>query len=137
MDGGSINPFDLLPQPTVQVEEVIAQQYLGLNDESLEGVMKISERCYYDQFLSALASESRLAILERLAGREMTVTELTEETGLSQSAVSHHLAALRLAKLVKVRREGRWIFYVADTDCLAVCCRRLFEQLNVRKKVSG
>ncbi|MCL4300981.1 MAG: helix-turn-helix domain-containing protein [Anaerolineae bacterium] len=62
---------------------------------------------------------------------------LTEATDLSQSAVSHHLAALRLAKLVKVRREGRWIFYVADTDCLAVCCRRLFEQLNVRKKVSG
>jgi DNA-binding transcriptional ArsR family regulator len=99
--------------------------------------MKISEQCHYNQFLSALASESRLALLERLAGREMTVTELTGATGLSQSAVSHHLAALRLARLVKVRREGRWTFYMADTNCLAVCCRRLFEQLNVREEVSG
>jgi ArsR family transcriptional regulator len=94
--------------------------------------MKISERCHYDQFLSALSSESRLALLERLTGREMTVTELTELMGMSQSAVSHHLAALRWAGLVKIRREGRWTFYVADTDCLAVCCRRLFEQLNVK-----
>jgi DNA-binding transcriptional ArsR family regulator len=89
-------------------------------------------KCHYDRFLSALASESRLAILEHLAGREMTVTELTEATGLSQSAVSHHLATLRWVGLVKIRREGRWTFYMADTDCLAVCCRRLFEQLNVR-----
>lgn len=100
-------------------------------------MVKLSEQCHYDRFLSALASESRLAILERLAGREMTVTELTGATGLSQSAVSHHLAALREAGLVKIRREGRWMFYVADTGCLAVCCRRLFEQLNVREKVSG
>ena len=99
--------------------------------------MKLSEQCHYDRFLSALASESRLAILERLAGREMTVTELTEVMGMSQSAVSHHLAALRWAGLVKVRREGRWTFYLADTDCLAICCRRLFEQLNVREKTSG
>jgi DNA-binding transcriptional ArsR family regulator len=93
-------------------------------------------KCHYDQFLSALASESRLALLERLAGREMTVTDLTGATGLSQSAVSHHLAALRLARLVKVRRAGRWIFYMANTDCLAVCCRRLFEQLNVKVPVT-
>jgi len=94
--------------------------------------MKLSEQCHYDQFLLALASESRLAILERLTGREMTVTELTGATCLSQSAVSHHLAALRWAGLVKIRREGRWTFYVAHTDCLVVCCRRLFEQLNVK-----
>lgn len=100
-------------------------------------MMKFSEQCHYDQFLSALASESRLALLERLAGREMTVTELTGVTGLSQSAVSHHLAALREAGLVKIRREGRWMFYVADTNCLAVCCRRLFDQLNLREEVTG
>lgn len=98
--------------------------------------MKLSEQCHYDRFLSALASESRLALLEQLAGREMTVTELTGATGLSQSAVSHHLAALRWAGLVKIRREGRWTFYMADIHCLAVCCRRLFEQLNIREEVA-
>ena len=104
---------------------------LELKGETIQRMMKLSEQCHYDQFLSALASESRLAILERLADRELTVTELTETTGVSQSAVSHHLAALRWAGLVKIHREGRWIFYVADTYCLAVCCRRLFDQLNV------
>lgn len=104
---------------------------LELKVEPTQRTMKLSEQCHYDQFLSALASASRLALLERLAGREMTVTELTKVTGLSQSAVSHHLAALREAGLVKIRHKGRWAFYVANTDCLAVCCHRLFDQLNI------
>ena len=41
--------------------------------------MKMSEPCHYDEFLATLASESRLAILGRLVGRELTVSELTEE----------------------------------------------------------
>lgn len=94
--------------------------------------MKISKRCHYDQFLSALASASRLAILEGLAGREMSVTELAEMMGMSQSAVSHHPATLRWAGLVTIRREGRWTFYSANAGCLATCCLRLFDQLNVK-----
>lgn len=97
--------------------------------------MKISEPCHYDEFLATLASESRLAILGHLVGREMTVSELIEEMGMSQSAVSHQLAFLRRAGLVHVRRNGRWTFYTAKTDCLVACCRRLFEQLNVRRSV--
>ncbi|GAB4460546.1 MAG: hypothetical protein Fur0044_52800 [Anaerolineae bacterium] len=86
-------------------------------------MMKTSEQCHYNQFLSALASESRLALLERLAGREMTVTELTGATGLSQSAVSHHLAACR--------RKRNW----TNFWCRAVFFMDCLNQRVVRSKV--
>lgn len=95
--------------------------------------MRGQERCRYDEFLPALASETRQAILELLVSREMTVIGLTEEMGLSQPTVSHHLAILRRAGLVKVRREGQWTFYTVNGDCLATCFRQLLDQLGLTK----
>jgi ArsR family transcriptional regulator len=50
---------------------------------------------------------NRLRIVQRLAQREATVSELIDEVGLSQPLVSWHLGRLRLAGLVQTRRVGR------------------------------
>ena len=60
----------------------------------------------------ALGDETRLRILDALAGGELCVSDLTDRTGLGQSLVSHHLHTLRAAGLVTVSREGRWAYYV-------------------------
>src|SRR5262249_50096309 len=62
----------------------------------------------------ALADPTRRAIFERLAKREIAVKELTVRAGVSQPAVSQHLAALRAASLVTERREGRSVYYRAN-----------------------
>ena len=63
-------------------------------------------------FLKLLANENRLLILCRLSmAREMSVNDLADAVGLSQSALSQHLAKMREDGLLDTRREAQTIFY--------------------------
>jgi DNA-binding transcriptional ArsR family regulator len=66
--------------------------------------------------LRAMGNPHRLRILLLLAERERSVIELEALVGLSQSAVSQHLARLRQIKLVRFRRDGQMTFYALDGD---------------------
>lgn len=61
--------------------------------------------------LLSMANEHRLRVLMILGEGEATVNSLVEKVGLTQSALSQHLAKLRKAKLVKTRREAQKIYY--------------------------
>lgn len=64
------------------------------------------------RLLKALASEPRLLVLCYLAeAGEMSAGDLTEQVGLSQSALSQHLAKLREEELVVARKEAQTVFY--------------------------
>ena len=63
------------------------------------------------RLLKALANESRLMILCKLAEGELSVGELNAHVPLSQSALSQHLALLRRDGLVDTRREAQTIYY--------------------------
>lgn len=58
-----------------------------------------------------LGDPTRLAILELLAERSHTVSELVEATGAPQSRVSSHLACLRWCRVVDDERQGRHVIY--------------------------
>lgn len=69
------------------------------------------------QFLRVLANEHRLLVLcHLLMFGEMTVTELVERVGLSQSALSQHLARLREDGLVTFRRQSQTLHYRVCDD---------------------
>jgi DNA-binding transcriptional ArsR family regulator len=70
------------------------------------------------QLLKLLANENRLLILCRLAQvSEMSVSDLAEVLGLSQSALSQHLAKMREEGLLATRREAQTVFYrIADSN---------------------
>ncbi len=73
-----------------------------------------------DDVFKALADPTRRAIFEHLArDGEQTVRALTDRAGVSQPAVSKHLGVLKLAKLVRDRREGRETHYSARPQALA------------------
>ncbi|MAM60010.1 MAG: transcriptional regulator [Maritimibacter sp.] len=57
------------------------------------------------------ADPSRLAILEALRQGPLTVTQIVEAAGLSQSNVSNHLGCLRDCGLVAGRQDGRYVYY--------------------------
>lgn len=61
--------------------------------------------------LKALANEKRLMIVCTLSQGEKNVGELEEVVGLSQSALSQHLARLRRDGIVDTRREAQTIYY--------------------------
>jgi DNA-binding transcriptional ArsR family regulator len=63
------------------------------------------------RLLKLLANERRLMVLCQLQQGEMTVGALARQVGLSQSALSQHLARLRRDGLVTTRRERQTIHY--------------------------
>lgn len=63
------------------------------------------------RLLKALGNEHRLMIVVHLLDGEMTVGALERRIGISQSALSQHLARLRRENLVKTRREAQLIHY--------------------------
>ena len=72
-------------------------------------------------FLKQLANDRRLLIMCELHGRERSVGAIAETLGLSQSALSQHLAKLRQGGLVATRRESQTIHYrIADPAVAAV-----------------
>lgn len=64
--------------------------------------------------LRLLGNERRLMVLCQLAEGELSVSDLQSRVGLSQSALSQHLALLRAEGIVATRREGQVIFYRLD-----------------------
>ncbi len=73
------------------------------------------------RLLRALSNPHRLLIMCQLIGHERSVGELVRLIGLSQSALSQHLAKLRRDALVRTRREAQTIYYsLASPEAEAV-----------------
>ena len=68
------------------------------------------------ELLKAMANEWRLMILCQLSEGEKTVSELQEILGLSQSALSQHLAVLRRERIVRSRKEAQSVSYSLSGD---------------------
>ena len=86
----------------------------GSNGSTLATMPPISDQAVRDlsQVFKLLSDETRLRILLYLAqSGELHVTDLCGRLGQSQPAVSHHLALLRVSKLIEARREGKHNFY--------------------------
>ncbi|MFK7840040.1 MAG: ArsR/SmtB family transcription factor [Bdellovibrionales bacterium] len=66
--------------------------------------------------LKALSNQKRLHIACVLQNGEKAVGELEKIIGLSQSALSQHLARLRRDNIVKTRREAQTIYYSLDNE---------------------
>jgi DNA-binding transcriptional ArsR family regulator len=72
-----------------------------------------------DAVLRTLADPTRRAVFERVVNAgEITVSELTRGSGVTQGAVSQHIKSLKLAGLVVERPEGRNVFYRVQPDGL-------------------
>ena len=67
----------------------------------------------------ALSDETRLSILQRLRFGERCVCEMTDALDAAQSRLSFHLKVLKEAGLVTDRREGRWVYYVLNSETLS------------------
>ena len=76
------------------------------------------------EILKLVADPTRLRLLWALLHGEHSVNLLAEHVGAQPSAVSQHLAKLRLGHLVRTRREGTKVFYLAQNDHV----RRIVEE---------
>ena len=80
--------------------------------EKVRGTMP-GEDTLYDltELFRIFADSTRVRILYVLEESEMCVCDLAALLGMTQSAISHQLRALKNARLVKARRDGKTVFY--------------------------
>ncbi len=76
-------------------------------------------------FARALADETRQEIMRLCCCEWLSVKEIVDSLQVTQPTVSHHLAMLREAGLVNVRRQGRQTFYQLNQNRVAVCCGKM------------
>ncbi|TIN18453.1 MAG: winged helix-turn-helix transcriptional regulator [Mesorhizobium sp.] len=79
------------------------------------------------EFLEVLGNARRLHILSLLLDNELPVRKIHERLGISRTALWQHMAKLRAVGLVKIRRDGRKIYFSSENRAL----RDLLCKLNV------
>lgn len=68
------------------------------------------------EFFKVFGDGTRIKIIQALSLAELCVCDICTLLGMSQSAISHQLKFLRQAKLVKVRKDGKSVYYSLDDD---------------------
>jgi ArsR family transcriptional regulator, arsenate/arsenite/antimonite-responsive transcriptional repressor len=103
---------------------------------------------FADMF-AAMGTEARLRIMRLLLSahpKGMIVGDIQAELGVPNSTLSHHLEKLRSEGLVRVRRQGPFLWHTADTDALqkiltflyAECCTLIPDSRpKIRTRESG
>ena len=91
---------------------------------------------YADMF-AAMGAEPRLRIMQLLLTAHpqgLVVGDIQDELGIPASTLSHHLDKLKNEELVKVRREGTFLWYTANTEALQEIINFLYAECCTRNK---
>lgn len=91
-------------------EKMTRKNIYRLKDMTEEELLELAD------LFKMFSDSTRIKILYELFDGEKNVSEICEDIEMNQSAVSHQLKALKTAKLVKSRREGKAIYYSLDDD---------------------
>jgi len=95
-----------------------ATMRMNLNLSTLAGLDELLAAQIAELF-STLGDASRVRIIAALTVGEMNVGALADRVGISESAISHHMRQLRQMRLVRTRKEGRYVFYALDDQHVA------------------
>ena len=92
---------------------------------------------YADMF-AAMGTESRLRIMQLLLTAHpegLVVGDIGNELDIPNSTLSHHLEKLKAENLVRIRREGTFLWYSANTEALQEILGFLYAECCTRNKV--
>jgi ArsR family transcriptional regulator len=81
------------------------------------------------EFGKAIADSTRQKIMRYCCCEWRSVSDVADRMGVTQPTVSHHLAVLREAGLVEIRRRGKHTFYRLDHEKMTACCGELTRSL--------
>ena len=98
--------------------------------DTLNKLQPIPEYTRLATLFKMFSDPTRVRLLHALEQNELCVCDLAVLLGVSKSAVSHQLKALRLANLVKFRREGQVVWYSLADDHVKVLLDVGFEHIG-------
>ena len=76
---------------------------------------------------------TRIRIMFTISDNEMSVLNIAESLNMEQSTISHQLRVLRQNKLVRVRRDGKQIYYSLDDDHITGVLLMGLEHINEKR----
>ncbi len=100
-----------------------SQRYVGLKESDLY---------ILTEFFKVLGNPTRIRILLLLMEQDANVSDLAEQLGMTQSAVSHQLNLLKSNKLVRRRRDGKMIFYTLVDEHVPMVIEKGTEHIRGR-----
>ena len=100
-----------------------SQLYVGLKESDLY---------ILTEFFKVLGNPTRIRILLLLMEQDANVSDLAEQLGMTQSAVSHQLNLLKSNKLVRRRRDGKMIFYALVDEHVQMVIEKGTEHIRGR-----
>lgn len=83
-----------------------------------------------DDVYKALTDKSRRKILELLKARDMTPGEINSHFHFSAPTLSHHLDALKKARLVVSDKQGQYIYYSLNTSVFEEVMKQIINLFN-------
>jgi ArsR family transcriptional regulator, lead/cadmium/zinc/bismuth-responsive transcriptional repressor len=96
-------------------------QALVLEDRTAEEIAALYE---------SLSDPTRVRIIAALMNGEVNVGELVQTFGLSKSAISHQLRSLRDKRVVRSRKQGRFVFVALQDDHIAELFRQGLDHVS-------
>ena len=93
--------------------------YLRMSADSQGEVLPADQVELAAEMFRMLADGTRIRLLWALLEAELSVNELAAAAGKPGPSVSQHLAKLRMARMVRTRREGNQVFYRLENDHVA------------------
>jgi len=87
---------------------------------------------------AAMGAEPRLHVMQLLLiahPRGLAAGEIQQELDIPASTLSHHLEKLRNEALIRVRREGTFLWYTANTEALQELINFLYAECCTRNRV--
>ena len=100
------------------IEENVEQ--LSINLEKVNKIKNImpDDELIFDvaESFKVFGDSTRMKIIAALLQDELNVSEIAAITSSTPSAISHQLRVLKQAKMVKVRKDGKAVYYSLDDD---------------------
>jgi DNA-binding transcriptional ArsR family regulator len=103
----------------------------------MQPIMTSEKVTRYADMFAAMGAEPRLRIMQLLLTAHpqgLIVGDIQYELGIPASTLSHHLDKLKNEDLVKVRREGTFLWYTANTEALQEIMNFLYAECCTRNK---
>lgn len=82
------------------------------------------------KFFKTMGDYTRVKICWALFNHEMCVCDIANLLSMTKSAISHQLRELRLAKLVKTRRNGKTVYYSLDDEHVSSFLKNALEHVK-------
>ena len=80
----------------------------------------------------AMGDHTRMRILWHLTQKEYCVSDLAKEIGVTESALSHQLRALRIVRLVRSRKEGKKVIYSLQDEHIRWVLEETYAHISER-----